>query len=66
VILFTKGATEIKIYHPDDYKELRSDEQVIMYVPLKTQSQEYIEYDELRKLDFDDKGNRKTPLADDS
>jgi len=66
VILFTKGSTEIKIYHPDDYKELRSDEQVFMYVPLKTQSQEYIEYDDLRKLDFDDKGNRKTSLADDS
>lgn len=66
MILFTKGATEIKIYHPDDYKELRSDEQVFMYVPLKTQSQEHIEYEELRKLDFDDKGNRKTSLADDS
>jgi len=39
---------------------------VFMYVPLKTQSQEYIEYDDLRKLDFDDKGNRKTSLADDS
>jgi len=54
---------EIKIFKPEDDIVLRSNEQVFLYDPLQIDEKDY---DELRKLHFEDNGNRKKPLADDS